>query len=132
MGSVERVPSMADGTGESYTSRLEQYVNAIRATARVFEQSNTKQSTRASYDGYMCWINSWAQLSGFETLIVVNHEVGEVACQHSCGRVHVSRTADEGEVACRLHGRRLRSMHQHKVEGALMLTDVLDHACFMV
>ena len=33
MGSVERVPSMVDGTGESYASRIEQYVNAIRAMA---------------------------------------------------------------------------------------------------
>ena len=38
MGSIERVPSMADGIGDSYASRLEEYVNAIRATARIFEQ----------------------------------------------------------------------------------------------
>ena len=32
-------------------------------------------------------------------------------------------------MACRRYGRRLRGMHQHKVEGALKLTDLLDHAC---
>ena len=94
MGSVESVPSMADGTGEPYSSRIEQYVNAIRATARVFEQSSCKQSTCSRYDGYMC-ASSWAELSGFETLTVVNHEL-RWHVSMLCARVHVRRTADEG------------------------------------
>ena len=75
MGSLERVPRLSDSEESSYSARLQEYVAAIRTTARVFEQGNSLQTTRARYDGYMCWIDGWVKLSGFEKLAVVNNEV---------------------------------------------------------
>ena len=42
-------------------ARLQEYVEAIRATARVFATYNHKMETLASYDAYMVWIDGWAR-----------------------------------------------------------------------
>ena len=75
MDKVQRVPSMRDSSKASYAERVDEYVEAIRETARVFEVSNHKSTTLAEYDKYMCWIDGWAQLSGFEALVRVDRQV---------------------------------------------------------
>jgi hypothetical protein len=56
-------------------ARLQEYVEAIRATARVFATYNHKMETLASYDSYMVWIDGWARLSGFKPIVEVDLEV---------------------------------------------------------
>ena len=75
MGSLEHMPRLSDSKESSYSARLQKYIAAIRATVCVFEQGSSLQTTRASYNGYMCWIDGWVKLSGFEKLAVVNNEV---------------------------------------------------------
>jgi len=75
MASLGRVPRLNDSQDASYAVRLQEYVAAIRATARVFEQDSSLESTRARYDRYMCWVDGWAKLSGFDQLAVIDNEV---------------------------------------------------------
>ena len=75
MASLGRVPRLNDSQDASYAVRLQEYVSAIRATARVFEQDSSLETTRARYDRYMCWVDSWAKLSGFDKLAVIDNEV---------------------------------------------------------
>ena len=64
-------------------ARLQEYVTAIRATARVFDTYNHKVETLAAYDMYMVWIDAWAKLSGFGAYVDVDTEVSTSGVERS-------------------------------------------------
>ena len=54
---------------------LEEYVAAIRATARVFVTYQHKKATLIEYDRYMIWLDAWLRLSGFGSYVDVDMTV---------------------------------------------------------
>ena len=73
-------------------ARLDEYVQAIRATAKVFETYQHKTETLIEYDAYIVWVDAWLRISGFGAYFVVDLEVrrgGERASGDACASMHL-------------------------------------------
>ena len=83
LGDLQTVPRLQEQTGKTEAARLEQYIHAIRATAKVFSTYNHKNETLKRDESYMIWIDSWAQLSGFGRFICMHESVSYQSGMHA-------------------------------------------------
>ena len=75
LGAIGRVPRLMDMTGTDHAARVEEYVEVIRKTAKVFEVHTCQQGTLEEHDKYMVWLDGWACLSDFGKFVEVDATV---------------------------------------------------------
>ena len=59
----------------------EEWRRAVRATAKVFARCQITEGTRIEHEKYVVWVNTYAEIMGHGTFVVVDHTVRASECQ---------------------------------------------------
>ena len=74
-GTIGSVPA------RSACASAEEWRLAVRATAKVFARCQITQGTRIEHESYVVWVNTYAEIHGHGTFVVVDREVQASECQ---------------------------------------------------
>ena len=84
LASVGHVPALQAMPAKSHAAKVKQDAAAIQKLSKVYATAEHKVRTKAEYDAYMIWHDTWSRLQGFGALVVVYDEVSAAPCAVRC------------------------------------------------
>ena len=93
----------------------EEWRRAVRATAKVFARCQITEGTRIEHEKYVVWVNTYAEIMGHGTFVVVDHTVRASECQR-----HL-RVVSESSIVCGARGTSQRYARPHSAVSCAVL-----------